>query len=219
MFLEFGGELFRGDSFPAGNSAHAGNGARSVFVHLGDDFNESSSWLAGLSYLSTDANNRASGPSAAQDTFAGSDDLGIASLVYKWAPDGNPVERNLILSGEYFRRHERGMFTPSGGTAASLNSDQSGWYLQGVYQFMPRWRAGLRYDELNSDTVGASLAGTTLDNLGHTPRRQTALLEYDTSEFGRFRLQFNHDQSDLQTNNELLLQYTVIVGPHGAHRF
>jgi outer membrane murein-binding lipoprotein Lpp len=211
-FLEFGGELFRGDAFPAGNGSHAGNGARSLFVHAGDDFNESSSWLAGLSYLSTDATNRETG--TLPDKFSGSDDVGIASLVYKWAPDGNPIERNLILSGEYFNRHERGTFD-----ANSLNTNQSGWYLQSVYQFMPRWRAGLRYDELSSKSLGSEFAGTTLDNMGHTPRRETALLEYDTSEFGRFRLQYNHDQSDLQNNDEFLLQYTVIVGPHGAHRF
>ena len=26
---------------------------------------------------------------------------------------------------------------------------QSGWYLQSVYQFMPNWRTGLRYDRLD----------------------------------------------------------------------
>ena len=45
------------------------------------------------------------------------------------------------------------------------------------------------------------------------------VLEYDTSEFGRIRLQYTHDQSDVKTNDELLLQYTVIFGPHGAHRY
>jgi hypothetical protein len=58
-----------------------------------------------------------------------------------------------------------------------------------------------------------------LDNLGRTPNAETALLEYDTSEFGRFRLQYTHDQSDLKPNDELFLQYTVIYGPHGAHRY
>lgn len=209
-FLEFGGELFRGDAFPAGNAARAGNGARSAFVHVGDDFNESSSWQGGLSYLGTSASNRTTGA----DVFDGQDNLGIASLVYKWAPGGNPVERNFVFAGEYFKRYERGTFND-----ASLNTNQSGWYAQGVYQFMPQWRAGLRYDQLSSSGVNGALVGTTLDNLGHTPRRESILLEYDTSEFGRFRLQYNHDSSDVQTNNEALLQYTVIIGPHGAHTF
>ena len=32
----------------------------------------------------------------------------------------------------------------------AYRSTQSGWYLQGVFQFRPRWRAGLRYDSLDS---------------------------------------------------------------------
>jgi hypothetical protein len=210
MFIEFGAEMFRGDSFPAGNAARAGNGSRSAFVHVGDDLNDSSSWLAGLSYLGTSANNRVTG----DDTFDGHDDLGIASLVYKWAPGGNPVNQNLILSGEYFHRKERGSFNEM-----SLNSKQTGWYAQAVYQFMPQWRAGVRYDQVKAHSLGEEFAGTTLDSQGRTPDRQSALVEFDTSEFGRWRLQYNRDNSDVKTDNQLLLEYTVIIGPHGAHRF
>jgi hypothetical protein len=45
------------------------------------------------------------------------------------------------------------------------------------------------------------------------------LLEYDTSEFGRFRMQYTHDESDIKPDDEILFQYTVIYGPHGAHRY
>jgi hypothetical protein len=211
-FLEFGSELFRGDAYPAGNGAQGGNGAKSAFVHFGDDIGVSSSWQAGLSYLGTAAAERKTNSDA--DIFNGHDDLGIASLVYKWSPGGNPTQRNLSIASEYFQRHERGAFNAKG-----VNTDQSGWYLQSVYQFMPRWKIGARYDQLDSDGVNASLVGTALDNQGHTPQRYTGLLEYDTSEFGRFRLQYNHDQSDVKTNDEMLLQYTVIIGPHGAHVF
>jgi hypothetical protein len=210
MFVEFGAEMFRGDAFPSGNASRAGNGARSAFVHVGDDINDSSSWLAGLSYLGTSANNRVTG----SDTFDGRDDLGIGSLVYKWSPGGNPVNQNLILSGEYFRRKERGTFNEF-----ALNTWQSGWYTQAVYQFMPQWRAGVRYDQVSASSLGSEFAGTTLDSQGRTPDRWTALLEYDTSEFGRFRLQYNRDNTDLKTDDQLLFQYTVIIGPHGAHRF
>ena len=57
------------------------------------------------------------------------------------------------------------------------------------------------------------------DNQGHTPRRGSALLEYDTSEFGRFRVQYSRDDSDVDPGNVLLLQYTAIFGPHGAHNY
>jgi hypothetical protein len=84
---------------------------------------------------------------------------------------------------------------------------------------MPQWSVGLRYAQVNASGAGPLLTGTALDDFGHTPRAETALLEYDTSEFGRLRLQYTHDQSDLKANDELLLQYTVIYGPHGAHRY
>jgi hypothetical protein len=212
IFVEFGGEAFRGGTFPGASAAH-GKSAHSAFVHFGDDINESSSWQAGLSYLHTEARGRdADGDEAG--LFTGNDDLGIASLVYKWAPDGNPTERNLSIAGEYFFRKEAGTFD-----GTSFSTDQSGWYVQGIYQFMPRWKAGLRYDTVNSGDIVSSLAGTELDNQGHTPRRASALVEFDTSEFGRIRLQYSRDDSMQRTNDMLMLQYTVIFGPHGAHLF
>jgi len=212
FFLEFGGEAFRGDSFPGNGAAHGGVGAYSVFVHAGDDLNDSSSWQAGLSYLRTTAKERETG--GTPDVFNGHTDLGIASLVYKWAPNGNVRERNLTLSGEYFLQRQSGDFNGS-----QTEGYQTGWYAQAVYQFMPRWKMGLRYDQLNADDVDVALAGSALDDLGHTPRRASALLEYDTSEFGRIRLQYSRDDADTETNDSVLLQYTVIFGPHGAHAY
>ena len=83
----------------------------------------------------------------------------IADAIYKWAPNGNPTQRNFKLQGEYFRRHENGELA-SATDSGSFDSTQSGWYLQGVYQFMPNWRTGLRYDRLSSGTpsIGAGTA-------------------------------------------------------------
>ncbi len=217
MFLEFGGELFRGNNFPGANSSH-GKGAYSTFVHFGDDIGASSSWQGGLSYLRTEARGRDLGSSNDDNSevFRGFSNLGIASLVYKWAPDGNPTERNLKLSGEYFYQRETGSFD---GTPADRDND--GWYLQGVYQFIPQWKAGLRYDRLAADeSINPGLAGTALDSRGGTPQRGSALLEYDTSEFGRIRLQYSRDDSMVgEPNNIVRLQYTVILGPHAAHGY
>jgi len=217
MYLEFGSELFRGDSFPGANSGH-GKGAYSAFVHFGDDIGLSNSWQAGLSYLRTKARDRDLGDSEddGAEVFSGTSDLGIASLVYKWAPDGNPTERNLKLSGEYFYQRESGNFD-----GTPLKRDNDGWYLQGVYQFMPQWRAGLRYDRLAADDdLDPALIGTALDGGSGTPQRGSALLEYDTSEFGRLRLQYSRDDSMVgEPNNVVRLQYTVILGPHAAHGF
>jgi len=52
-----------------------------------------------------------------------------------------------------------------------------------------------------------------------TPRRASAMLEYNTSEFGRFRLQYNRDWSRGTPDNQAILQYIISIGAHGAHIF
>ncbi len=42
------------------------------------------------------------------------------------------------------------MIPPALAALANYRNTQSGWYLQGVYQFTPRWRVGARYDSLDS---------------------------------------------------------------------
>ena len=210
FFLEFGAEWYRGDSFPAGNADDNGLGTIAAFVHSGGDIDDSSSFLAGLSFLHTKALDRDTGG----DLFTGDDKLGIASLVYKWAPNGNPVQTNLVMNGEYFFGHEEGAFN-----GVPVDYDRTGFYVQGTYQFMPRWRFGVRYSEVDTDAPPPLLVGSALDDMGHSPRSWSGLLEYDTSEFGRFRVQYTLDDSDLQTNNEIIAAYTVSIGAHGAHRF
>lgn len=210
QYLEFGAEAFRGDSYPASGSNNNGIGAYSAFVRTGSDINVSSSYLAALSYLHTSAADRDSNG----DLFSGDTDLAIASLVFKWAPGGNPLVRNLTLASEYFWGRDDGAFN-----GVNVRQSHTGWYVQGVYQFMPQWSAGLRVAGLNSDDPGAALAGSQLDDFGHTPMDYTALLEFDTSEFGRLRLQYTHDDAGLQDDDVISLAYTVIYGPHGAHRY
>ena len=210
FYLEFGAEWYRGDAFPAGNADDNGTGTLAAFARTGGDFDEESSWLASLSYLTAKADNR----DTDGDIFSGDSNLAVAAFVYKWAPNGNPTVNNLILNAEYFFNREDGTFN-----GLALDLDRQGWYVQGVYQFMPQWRVGLRYAGLASDGVSGPLAGSSLDDFGHSPQTLSALLEYDTSEFGRLRLQYSYDDSDLASNNTFTAGYTMSIGPHGAHRF
>ncbi len=84
---------------------------------------------------------------------------------------------------------------------------------------MPQWRAGLRYDQVNGNRRTGLLALSTIDSRGITPRRASAMLEYNTSEFGRFRLQYNRDWSRGTPDNQAILQYIISIGAHGAHIF
>jgi hypothetical protein len=210
-FLELGGELLRGDAFPAGGASGNGAGARSVFAHVGGDIGMSNSWRAGLSQLRTEADGRITG---INDTFTGRSDISVADFVWKWSPNGNPVNTNFKVQGEYLRRAENGAFNTNPYDAA-----QHGAYLQGIYQFMPRWRVGVRHDWLSADNPGNAFAGKTLDTLGHTPRRDSMMVDFSNSEFSRFRLQYNRDQSQPTTDNEWYLQYIMSIGAHGAHQF
>ena len=58
LFLEFGGELFRGENFPSGGAQHGGVGTRTLFAHVGGDVGTESSWLAGVSMLKTQVGQR-----------------------------------------------------------------------------------------------------------------------------------------------------------------
>jgi hypothetical protein len=237
LFLEFGAEAMRGASFPANSieeslstNHNAGVGAWSAFVHVGDDINESSSYSAGLSYLGTRSSDRATNPVGGppgSDHFTGTDSTFIADAVYKWAPNGNFAQSYVKLQGEGFLRKESGAFTalnfasaPGVQTTHSFDSGlQSGFYVQGVYQFMPFWRVGVRYDQVHAPSLGSAFAGTTLDSRDLTPRRYSAMIDYSTSEFGRFRLQYNRDEARPDPDNQVILQYTVSLGAHGAHQY
>lgn len=210
QYLEFGAEAFRGEAHPAGGGADNGVGAYSAFVRTGADIDASSSYLAGLSYLRAQSENRETGG----DLFTGNTDLAILTLIYKWAPNGNPLVRNLSLASEIFYGRDEGAFN-----TVPLSQSHWGWYAQGVYQFAPRWSAGLRVAGLQSGDPGAAFASSALDDAGHTPFDVTALLEFDTSEFGRLRFQYARDESAPDTNDVLTMQYTIIYGPHGAHRY
>lgn len=210
QFLLFGVEAFRGDSYPAAGAENDGIGSYAAFARTGGDIDVSNSYLASVSYLHARALDRESNG----DLFSGDDDLIIGSFTYKWAPNGNRLTRNFTGTGEVFFGNESGYFN-----GVPVDQDRFGWYVQGVYQFQPQWRVGLRYAALNSDDPGPLLVGSALDDQGIDPYAATALLEWDPSEFSRIRLQYSHDESDFDPNDILTMQYTVIYGLHGAHRY
>ncbi|NJO24089.1 MAG: hypothetical protein HC868_15665 [Sphingomonadales bacterium] len=45
------------------------------------------------------------------------------------------------------------------------------------------------------------------------------MVDFTTSEFGRFRFQYNRDESRPEIDNQFILQYTVSLGAHGAHGY
>lgn len=218
--VEIGAEVGSGSSFPGNDRNKNGVGAGALYAHVGDDIGDSGSWRAGLSLLRTGAANRSFEDMGNVNAFTGSSRMLIADAIYKWAPNGNPTQRNFKLQGEYFRRHENGELA-GGDASGSFDSTQSGWYLQGVYQFMPNWRTGLRYDRLSSGTPAIGLGADAFPLLApYSPTRSTVMVDYSPSEFSRLRLQLARDRSRPgATDNQLFLQYIMSLGTHAAHSF
>ena len=216
LFLEFGGEVFSGDSFPASRPANESFGSYSLFAKLGGDVGISHSWQAGISYLATQAEDRLTEEDNV--VFNGDDNMIIADLVWKWAPRGNDTQTSLVFQTEYFTSQEQGDYDFGSGTNP-VDRNKDGWYAQLIYKFLPRWRAGLRYDRLSIEDPGSAFSGTSLDTLGHTPKRVSAMFDYSHSEYSRLRVQYNRDESYPVADNQWFLQYIMSIGAHGAHRF
>jgi hypothetical protein len=232
MFVEVGGELGRGLGFPGTDQNKNGAGSGVLFAHIGDDIGIEQSWRAGASLQETRRVDAVSdnvpdlpGTSGGvSNSFTGDSQTAGLDFVWKYSPNGNIRERYLKVQSEYFQRKENGLLTYdiNAPTTDSYSVTQSGWYLQSVYQFMPTWRTGLRYDRLDPGTasVGASIAGNVISNYAFNPSRLTWMVDYNPSEFSRIRLQLARDDSRQGLpDNQLFLQYIMSLGAHGAHQY
>ena len=238
LYLDMGVEIGRGKQFPAapaGGPNKNGFGSTNWFAHLGGDIGDSIFWQTGVSHLRTRPRDRAyddfdSLGNAITNSFSGTSRLWVLDGVLKWAPNGNPTYNSFKLQGEYFHRKEEGSLTfDTAGAALSdgLSSRQSGWYGQGVYQFLPQWRAGYRYDQLSSGTTsiglvdsGALSAADFPILAGYNPKKHSVMVDWSPSEFSRLRLQLARDYSRMgEPDNQIFLQYIVSLGAHGAHKF
>jgi hypothetical protein len=228
QFIELGAELGNGQAFPGSDTKRNGAGGITLAAHTGGDVGDSHNWRAGVSWLRTQASQRVwddadNSGAAVGNAFTGSSRLWVLDGVWKWAPAGNATVSNFKLQGEYFRRIETGEVaydTTGVNTTGAYRSAQSGWYLEAVYQFMPRWRAGLRRDALDSGSVNWGNNAAALATPEAKPQRNTAMLDWTPSEFSRWRLQLSEDHSRVTAGDrQLFVQYQVSLGAHGAHSY
>lgn len=219
FYLEFVGEVLRGGGYPAGGAANSGIGSSTLRMKTGGDVGFSNSWQFGLSWILADSEERESGFEDAPLAFTGDTDLYMVDLVWKWAPNGNARERNVIFQAEYLWRNEDGTYTLPEGVYEPWDEDARGWYAQLVYQPFPRWRFGLRFDSLDGGTADPAFIGTPLYSPGHDPQRYTVMADWSNSEFSRLRLQYQLDQVSEEDDSQFALQYIISIGAHGGHSF
>ena len=223
LFLEFGAETGNGDGFPATRLEKNGFTGATWFAHVGGDIGDYSSWRAGGAWLTQRAESREGGIEDTNgdplfDFFSGDSDTWVVDGVLKWAPT---PRRQLKVQAEYMRRRESGEIADADGLmiADDYRNTQSGWYLQSVYQFAPRWRAGLRYDSLDAGTPRYAFAPDDL--LDASPDRVSLMLDWNPSEFSRLRAQYDRDNArdDGERDRIWRLQYIYGIGAHGAHKY
>lgn len=234
-FIELGAEAGSGRSFPGTQRDSNALGSDALFAHLGGDVGDSTSWRLGVSWLDMHSADRTyadvdQAGDPVTNAFTGTSRIWIVDGTLKWAPHGDPTYHQFKLQGEYLHRTEDGQlaFDVTGQDLASAYlSAQSGWYVQGVYEFMQRWRAGLRYDSMSSGTPSIGLVNTggfPLRNfpalLSATPTRTSLMIDWSLSEFSRLRVQYAWDDARLhELDRQFLLQYIFAIGAHGAHKF
>lgn len=229
LYLELGVEAFAGEAFPSAGRASGGKGMYTVFAKLGGDWDDSNSWQIGVSGIDAQADGRVEEPHdpAVDPTvaFTGDSEMFGVDFVWKWSPDGNYKQRNFVLSAEYLRREESGalevVFPPATAPeAGAYSGTQHGYYVQAVYQWMPQWRFGVRYDRLAADNAVSGLSAPIgLADDAHAPDRIALMVDFSHTEFSRFRLQLARDNSGPVAVDQAVLQYIVSMGPHGAHQY
>lgn len=228
LFIELGAQVGRGRSFPGGDNSRNGAGMTALMAHAGGDVGASHSWRAGVSALNAKANDQGlQGQDAAgspvANTFSGSTRVWVVDAIWKWAPQGNATRTSFKLQGEFLRSTRRGELiydVANTGSAGAYRAVQSGGYVQGVYQFMPRWRVGARTERLNAGTPDYGANAGLLAASSYAPRKNTLMLDFNASEFSRVRLQLAHDRSrEGAADRQVFLQYQMSLGAHGAHSY
>lgn len=228
QFIELRAELGRGRSYPGTDTNRNGAGMAALIAHIGGDIGDSNSWRAGVSLLHTNATAQALSDvnavgAGVTNAFDGSTRTWVADFVWKWAPNGNATRTNFKLQGEYLQSTRIGSLTydvTGTNSTDAYRARQSGWYLQGVYQFMPRWRAGLRTESISGGTASYGSNGPFLVASQGKGRRNSVMVDYTLTEFSRLRLQYAHNAARFgAADNQIWLQYQMSLGAHGAHSF
>ncbi len=236
LFVELGAESGSGGAFPGTRRNRNGLNGATIIAHLGGDIGDSANWRAGASWLEQHADDRTYEDVNALDapvlnSFTGKSRTWVVDAVLKWSPRGNVTRQQLKIQGEYMRRKESGQLTfDSEGLALadSYRSEQSGWYLQSVYQFRARRRAGVRDDSLDSGSPDIALVDNGTLPPEAFPLLQTAnpdrislMFDWNPSEFSRFRAQYSWDDArdEGERDGQLSLQYLYGIGAHGAHKY
>ena len=234
-YLMFGAEVLQGENEQMfGNSAigdaenptAASDSAPSLFVgYAKTSFDiEDTTILGGLSYAQGSSRIDHSTDDEEPHAFSGDSKLYGVDLIIKHYFDSYS---SLTWQNEVLYRDMDGTqynFDATGNVSSSpvLSKKQAGLYSQLIYAPNKTWKMGVRYDSIFKNDVTANGNDT---NKPTDLYQYTGMIEYATSEFARYRLQYNHNSAlynedgRKQDVNSLIFQVNLAIGAHGAHSF
>ena len=175
-------------------------------------------FLAGISYAQGTAHLDHTDESHANPhAFSGTNRLYGAELVVLHAIDSY---RSIKWQSEWLHKSMNGTSYTLNPTSKT-KKEQSGLYSQLIYTHDSNWKMGARYETFCQNKVKSPGKDVFTPSDFH---KYSAMVEYSTSEFARFRLQYNHDEShydgtNQKTINTIMLQANISIGAHGAHSF
>jgi hypothetical protein len=223
FYLLFGTEMFNGEnelSFNVVDSdalpAHDAPRLFTGFVKAGPDLGPNHALQLGLSAM-TGRNQMAHEYDECADgntTILGSD------FVYKYDAKQAHGLGDFVVQGEYFYR-DMDLNGEGDWAGSPWTAKQDGYYVQGLYGFLPQWRCGLRWDQVGlTNDLQTPEDGSI--NYNDT-RRLAAMLDWKLSEFSLLRTQVGRGwyatDDGYEDGWEFALQWQLTFGKHAAHDF
>jgi len=229
FYLLFGTEVFNGDNEQSfsmsdadGMPHHDAPRLYTAFMKTGPDLGPNNALQFGLSALS--------GRHQVYEEDAVFGDAGAdgetqiygTDFVYKYDAKRSHGAGDFLLQGEYFYRDQD--LDDTIGLWQGLpawTAQQDGYYVQGLYGVLPRWRTGLRWDQVGliNDVHNPADGDLSCDD----SYRLMGMLDWKLSEFSLLRFQAGrgwYATEDGRENAwECALQWQVTFGKHGAHDF
>lgn len=197
LFLEATGQVFRGDSGELFHSSQRGDLSYVGHLRGYHDFTESTNVDVGASYA---RGHNAAGVLQDRDVRRFVTSLWGVDTTLRWRPLRRSIYNSFVGRSELlWSRREQ-----FGGPERAF-----GYYVSGDYQFGRRWFAGARYDR-----------SERADDASRRDDGGSLLLTYWPSEFSQIRGQYRRTRyAEGETANELLFQFLISIGAHGAHPF
>ena len=223
FYLLFGTEVFNGDneqSFAVGDSEalpeHAAPRLYTAFMKTGPDLGPDHALQFGLSALG----GRHQMVHEDEECADGDTTVFGTDFVYKYDAKRSHGQGDFLLQGEYYYR-DMDLDGKGDWSGSPWTAKQDGYYVQSLYGFLPRWRGGLRWDQvgLTNDLRTPEDGSVTYDD----SYRLASMLDWKLSEFSLLRAQVGRGWYDTEEGRkdawEFALQWQLTFGKHGAHDF